>query len=253
MMRPAEVPHPHDGVILAAGFGSRLGGGTFELKPLTPVGGVPLLIRAVRSLEVAGCRSIVVVLGHGAEEVAAALAATPFEATVSWARNDRPHLANGVSALIGAERVGPTFVLTMADHVLGDEVARLAGGHRPPEDGATLLVDRRIDQVFDLDDATKVATEGNLIRRIGKTLATYDAVDTGVFVCTQALTQALRDELSVRGDVSLSQGVQRLADRSRMHALDVGEGDWQDVDTPAMLAHAEAMLARTRPPPTSGD
>jgi 1L-myo-inositol 1-phosphate cytidylyltransferase len=241
------------GVILAAGFGSRLRGqDAGGLKPLTPVAGTPLLFRALRSLELAGCAEIAVVLGYGAEDVEKALASHYYgEAPVALVMNERFDLANGVSLLAAREHVGDEFVVTMADHVLGDELMVLARAHRPPADGATLLVDRRIDEVFDLDDATKVRTDGHNLVEIGKQLHTYDCIDTGVFVCTGGLMRALERVLEETGDVSLSHGVAALATAGRMTVLDVGDAFWQDVDTPEMLAHAEACLrarARERTP-----
>jgi choline kinase len=234
------------GVLLAAGLGSRLAGApsAHRLKPLTRVGGVPLLERAVRSLEVAGCARTIVVVGHGADDVESEVARLARGHDVVAVTNSRYELKNGVSALVGAEAAGGEIVLAMADHVVGDEVMRLCRDHTPPPGGATLLVDRRVAQVFDLDDATKVATEGDRIVRIGKELETFDAIDVGVFVCTQGLADALRAVLAAKGDASLSEGIQALAAKGAMAALDIGDGFWQDVDTPEMLAHAEAELAR---------
>jgi len=36
--------------------------------------------------------------------------------------------------------------------------------------------------------------------------------------------------------------VRRLAASGRMHALDIGDGFWQDVDTPEMMVHATKAL-----------
>lgn len=235
------------GVVLAAGFGSRLEGASDAtvLKPLTPVAGVPLIQRTLRSLEVAGCERIVLVLGHGAGEVrAAAESVHDGTAELVFVTNDRYDLSNGVSVLAAREAVDGAFLLTMADHVFGDEVMRLAGSHTPPERGATLLVDRNISDVFDLDDATKVLEEDSRIVQIGKQIADYNCIDTGLFVCTQVLMDALEAAFDERGDASLSDGVQRLAASGRMTVLPIGDGLWQDVDTPAMLAEAERRLAR---------
>jgi 1L-myo-inositol 1-phosphate cytidylyltransferase len=244
------VTSPRRGVILAAGFGSRLrGDDDGRLKPLTAVAGIPLIFRALRSLELAGCATIVIVLGYRSDELRRAIAeGYDGRAQVDFVINERFDLANGVSLLAAREHVGDDFVVAMADHVLGDEVMVLARAHTAPANGATLLVDRRIDEVFDLDDATKVRTQGTRLVDIGKQLHTYDCIDIGVFVCTAGLLAALESVLEATGDASLSQGVAQLARTGRMTVLDVGNGFWQDVDTPDMLAHAEACLGAAGSP-----
>ena len=236
------------GLILAAGFGSRLsanGHGTLP-KPLISVGGTPLIVRALNGLEVAGCDKAVIVLGFEPDEIReAVLRAYSGALDVEFVLNDRYDLKNGVSVLAARELVGEQFVLVMADHVVSDDVMRLAGSHTPPADGATLLVDYRIDQVFDLDDATKVVESEGRIVHIGKQLSAYNCVDIGVFVCTGGLLEALDQAFCAAGDVSLSEGVQHLAADGRMRVLDIGDGFWQDVDTPEMLAHVKDRLAIT--------
>ena len=234
------------GVILAAGFGSRLREeDDARLKPLTEVGGEPLLFRAIRSLEIAGCDKVVIVLGFRSEQLQAAIDERPGgQAEVITVLNDRFDLANGVSVLAARPHAGDEFVVTMADHVLGDEVMQRARAHAPPPRGATLLVDYRIDEVFDLDDATKVRASDGRIVEIGKQLPEYNCIDIGVFVCTPGLMDALQAVLDETGDASLSQGVGRLAAAGNMHVLDIGDGFWQDVDTPQMLEHARQVLAQ---------
>lgn len=242
------------GVILAAGLGSRLAGAdeSTRLKPLTPVAGVPLIQRTLMSLERAGCSRIVVVVGYAGDEVrAAAERVHTGRAELVFARNDKYELANGVSVLTAAPYVASEFVLTMADHVLGDELMDIARGHAPAPGTAALLVDYKLDTIFDMDDATKVLARDGRIASIGKTIAEFNCVDTGVFVCTRALLDAIESVYGRRGDASLSEGVAALAARGDMYAVDVGGGFWQDVDTPEMLAHAERVLS-ARPPGRPG-
>jgi choline kinase len=203
------------------------------------------MLRTLDSLAVAGCGRAVIVVGYGGLEVEEAIRARyegPLE--LVFVTNERYELSNGVSVLAARGYVPGTFVLTMADHVFGDEVMLLAAGHTPPERGATLLVDSKLDQIFDMDDAMKVVVRDGSVAGIGKQLARYDAIDTGLFVCTDGLMEELDAELRARGDAALSDGVSRLARQARMRVLDIGEGFWQDVDTPEMLGHADAMLLR---------
>ncbi|SHK04046.1 phosphocholine cytidylyltransferase family protein [Rhodothermus profundi] len=242
---------PRTGIVLAAGLGSRLAGARpgFHLKPLTPVAGMPLILRTLRSVALAGCRDVVIVVGYHGDEVQEAVTQHyrgPLR--VHFAYNPHYELQNGLSVLAARPYVHEApFLLTMADHVLGDELMMLVRTHRPPSDGATLLVDYRIDQVFDLDDATKVQVEHGWIVDIGKHLTDYNAIDTGVFICTFALMEALERVYREQGDASLSDGVRQLARARRMAALDIGDSFWQDVDTPEMLAYAERRLLEMTP------
>ena len=237
------------GVILAAGFGSRLqdGGAKPVLKPLTRVDGVPLFERTIHNLALAGCDGAVVVLGFEATALRAAIEAelrSPIP--VEFVVNDQYELANGVSVLKAREHVGDEFVLTMADHVFGADVMEVAARHHPPAGSATLLVDYKLDRIFDMDDATKVLERNGRIVTIGKQIAEFNCVDTGLFVCTTALMDALSEAFRDRGDASLSDGVGKLAASGCMHVADIGSGFWQDIDTPEMLEHAEQTLASMR-------
>jgi 1L-myo-inositol 1-phosphate cytidylyltransferase len=242
----SDAASPRTGIILAAGFGSRLAGthDATDLKPLTPVAGTPLLIRTLNSLEVAGCSRAVIVVGYGMETVQGEIQ-DRYEGPLSltFAVNEHYDLQNGVSVLAAEPYIdnGP-FLLTMADHVLGDTLMKTARRHRSPDRGATLLVDYKLDRIFDMDDATKVRVENGRPQAIGKTLDEYNCVDTGVFVATDGLMEALAAVYAAKGDVALSDGIQRLMGEGRMQTLDIGEGFWQDVDTPEMLAHAEQRL-----------
>lgn len=234
-------------VILAAGLGSRLGGDASDEaipKPLQELAGKPLLGRTLESLYQGGVRRAVVVVGwRGNEVAAAARRLAPDGLAVEHVVNPDYRLQNGVSVLKARERVTGNFVLTMSDHLLSPEIIRLALAADPGPDGAVLCIDRRIDAVFDIDDATKVLTDdAGRIRQIHKQLPEYNAIDTGVFHCSQGLMQALAATFARQGDCSLSDGIGALARQGVMRTADIGELFWLDVDTPESRAHGEEML-----------
>jgi choline kinase len=104
-----------------------------------------------------------------------------------------------------------------------------------------LAVDPNIDRIFDLDDATKVRRDGDRIVDIGKEIARYDALDTGMFLCSPALFGRL-EAATKDGNCSLSDGMRQLANERRLRALEIGDAQWQDVDTPEALAYAEGVF-----------
>ncbi|MGC4088888.1 MAG: histidinol-phosphate transaminase [Polyangiaceae bacterium] len=232
-------------VILAAGTGSRLREGEDDElpKPLRPVGGVPLCVRVLRTLEEAGIREAVVITGYQGERVRRALLSEPsLGLSLSFVENPRFDKKNGVSLLTAAEFIDQECILTMSDHLYSPELVRRLIAWDLPKGACALGVDYDIERCFDIDDATKVVVDRTHIARIGKELEEYDALDTGVFRIGPALISELAKLDAERGDCSLSDGVQALARRGDFYAVDVGEVRWIDVDTPAALERAEAML-----------
>lgn len=231
------------GIIIAAGLGSRLDNSNPTIKLLIPIEGIPLLIRIINSHEIAGCKDIVIVLGWQAELIENAICAKydgPLE--LRFAYNQRYNLQNGLSVLAARPFIDNEFILTMADHIIDDKIMRQIQNLHAPKAGAILCVDYKLTTIFDIDDATKVLSDGNSIKRIGKELDVFNCVDTGVFIGTDGLMNALAQIYNKKGDVSLSEGMQLLADSDRAEALDIKDAFWQDVDTPQMLDNAEKLL-----------
>jgi 1L-myo-inositol 1-phosphate cytidylyltransferase len=231
-------------VVLAAGNGDRFHTPAHDSKLLQPLLGRPILLRTLTAARDAGVEHVTVVLGYQAERVRALAeqAAAPRFA-ISFVVNPQWRLENGVSALAARDAVAyERFALLMGDHVFEPEV--LAEMLRQPMDGdaSLLAVDARDVPPSVADEATKVRRHGTRIVAIGKDLQDYDALDTGVFVCAPSLFPALR-AAQAAGDTTLSGGIRRLAGRGLMHAFEIGDARWCDIDTVSDLAAAESALA----------
>jgi choline kinase len=244
---------PPKAVIIAAGQGTRLRA-IAPSKPLARVAGTPLIEHVVRSAREAGVREFVVATGYEAEPLEAFLAelAPRLGVAIEAVRNPDWARPNGYSVLAAGERAGGDFALLMSDHLF--DPAILAGLIAADKGKAalTLAVDRRVDNPqLDLDDATKVGVgEGGRILAIGKTLERYDAIDTGIFLATPALLEALREAIAAGASGSLSDGVQALAADGRARTWDCGGRWWLDVDDEAAFAKAEARFAAQASPAT---
>lgn len=234
------------GLILAAGYGSRLAGVSpvTSFKPLTPVKGKALIFRTIENLEYAGCTEIVIVLGHGYKKIKKAIQSRyKGDTPLLFVLNEKYELSNGVSLLSAQDYLSNRFIMTMSDHILGKSLMKIAREIKLKEGEAALLVDYKVDSIFDLDDATKVLSKSGKVLSIGKQINKFNCVDTGLFVCTSAILDALQKHYELYGDTSISNGVQDLASKGKMLAIDIKDGIWQDVDTPEMLEQAEKLLS----------
>lgn len=234
-------------VILAAGKGTRLRATDDDLpKPLHVVGGLPLIKRTIQSLAGAGITKVVVVTGFRAELVRAALEGDPdYQAAgveLVFAHNAEFDKSNGISVLVGGAALTGPFVLSMADHMYTPAIARVVAGADMTAADLYLATDVRTGDILDIDDATKVASQDGYIVEIGKQLTTFDRIDCGVFSVSPKLLEALSAVRAEKGDCSLTEGVRKLAEARRARVADIGDELWQDVDTPADRAHAEAAL-----------
>lgn len=233
-------------LIIAAGQGTRLRS-VAPSKPLAAVAGVPLIEHVVRSAAAGGASEFLVVTGYGAESVEAFLEALSRRTglPVEPVRNPLWEGPNGLSVLAAAPRLDSEFVLLMSDHLFDPAILRDMIAAPRSDAELTLAADFAVDNpLLDLDDATKIAVgESGRILRIGKTLPSYEAIDTGIFIAGPALFGALRGSLAAGAAGSLSEGVQVLADSGRAFAWDIGGRWWLDVDDRAAFAKAEAALS----------
>jgi CDP-L-myo-inositol myo-inositolphosphotransferase len=234
-------PVVREAVVLAAGNGLRLAARPHAPKPLLRVGDRPLLGHVLDCLSAAGISHIHVVVGYGADAIRSHRDLLPHGVDVRWLHNPRYSEPNGLSLLCARGSVTGSFLLLMADHLLDPRtIARLLHQKREAR-RHTIAVDLKTDLVFDLDDATLVRQEGDLVRGIAKRLPDANAVDTGLFLLTPDVFDAA-DTSVRRGDASLTGAVAVLAERKAIDTWDVGDARWIDVDTPDAAAHAEQLL-----------
>ena len=238
-----------EAVVLAAGNGDRFQNGTRRSKLLQPVLGRPLILRTLATAADAGITAFHIVVGYQAEALREAIArGAPRGTTVHFTYNPDWHLENGVSVLAVRDRLHDRrFALLMGDHVFEAAVLSRLLGMRVPENESVLAIDAGPVHPDVAAEATKVRLSGNRITAIGKDLVTYDALDTGLFVCAPALFPAL-EIARLGGDTTLSGGIRQLAARGLMRGADVGAATWCDIDTLEDLAAAETVLASTPQP-----
>lgn len=229
-------------LILAAGFGSRIAA-LGAPKPLVGVAGVSLLEWSVRQAGSAGIRHAVVVTGHRASEIEMRLPGIAYRTgvTLEPCRIRDYSRPNGHSVLAGAARIEGNYLLMMADHMFSTGLLQTLVQQMERPGGAALAIDRNMGApAIDPDDATWVRRRANgSIAQIGKHLTRYDAVDCGAFIATPDLADAIAEAVADGAAGSLSEGMQRLADRGAADTVDVTGHWWIDVDDPRMHAMAE--------------
>lgn len=230
-------------LILAAGNGTRIRSVSGGLpKPLVEFRGRPILEHVIHRAQQAGIERFVIVVGYRSELIRAWFEGCSLGVSITFVENRDYHKANGISALKAKDEIHDDFLLLMADHIFEAETARRFLKQRLGPGEVILAVDPNIDRIFDLDDATKVRRDGNHIIDIGKDITSYDALDTGMFLCSRALFDRL-EAGTKDGNCSLSDGMRELIRERRLRALEIGQGQWQDLDTPEALAHAEEVFA----------
>ncbi len=230
-------------VILAAGLGTRINSiSGFLPKPLVRFEGMPLLEHVMSDAQEAGIQRFVIVIGHQGNLVRRWFEGSSLRNTpVTWVENLDYHKKNGISLLKARQAVDSPFLLLMSDHIFEPDTAASLLSQPLHKNEAILGVDHKLDCIFDLDDATKVVRMGDYVVRIGKDLKRYDAVDTGMFLCTPAVFDAL--QAAIKDDnCSLSDGMQYMASNRRLRAYDIEDAIWQDIDTPEMLDFAQTQL-----------
>jgi 1L-myo-inositol 1-phosphate cytidylyltransferase len=234
-------------LIIAAGMGGRLRE-KGPSKPLVHIKGAPLLERVIARAHSAGADRFFVVSGYRGEEVRASLdgfaarEALPIVHIV----NDDWERANGVSVLKAKPFLKGRFLLTMCDHLVDPGILRGLLSMAVEPDTVTLAVDFNIHgSINDLEDVTRVKCCDGRIERVGKVIRDFNALDTGIFLCTPILFDAL-EASQAEGDDSLSGAMNVLARWNRARAFDIQGRLWLDVDDALSFSKAEDLLETGR-------
>lgn len=233
-----------DCLIIAAGRGSRLSA-KGDSKPLIPLLGLPLIERVILTATKAGVSDFYVITGHNGQEVG------DFLDELSRRKNIKiTHIANGewekdngLSVLKAKRLLNQNFVLLMGDHIIEESILAKLMDEAVADGEVMLAVDHKIDTngLNNVDDATKVLVENNRILEIGKNIKRYNAYDTGVFLCSPAIFEAL-EQSSRNGDCSLSGGIRVLAQKGKVNTLNINNDCWVDVDDEESFKKAEDIL-----------
>jgi len=233
-------------VVIAAGRGSRFQG-TRESKPLCPVNGKALIEWVILAARQAGICDFVVVTGYAREKLEPYLArlSRKKKIPISLVFNNEWEKENGLSVSKTRQLAGEKFVLLMSDHIFDPEILVRLMGQPVEKDEIILAVDSNVvdHPSVDLEDVTKVQVVDGRIAAIGKTIAAYNAFDTGIFLCTSVLFQAL-EESQKKGDYSLSGGLRILVESRKAKVMNIGRSFWIDVDDEQAMERAENLLTR---------
>jgi choline kinase len=233
-------------VILAAGSGTRVRTIT-DAKPkcLMDLEGRPIIEWILASLRAAGISRVTVVTGFKAPVIRGALGdGRRYGLAISYVHNRRYSEPNGISLYSArrAVRGEPSFLTLMSDHILPPAAIERVRTSRSPR--CVLAVDTNLENVYDLQDATKVRLVDGRPDAIGKKLWKYNAVDCGLFRFDSRMFDALERAFS-QGVCSLTAGVKNLIQEGQLDVVPIGrKAFWIDIDTPRNYRYARKNMKK---------
>lgn len=239
-------------LLFAAGVGSRLRPLTDATpKALIPVGGVPLLERALVALKDAGCDEFAVNVHHHADQVAGfcATLASRYGVTVKVSREDDLLLETGG----GLKKAAPLlagdepFFIRNADVVTDLDLGALLAAHRAVSPLATLAVrERKSSRAFLFDREGRLV--GHADDKRGVVRWAREAVPHArrlSFDGVHVASPLLPGRLTENGVFSIVDSYLRLAgEGAEIRAFDASRWAWFDVGTPEKLAAADAWARK---------
>lgn len=237
-----------DGMILAAGLGTRLRPLTDSVpKALVPVAGVPMLERIAKRLTRAGVDRLIINVHHHADQVRRFVDERDgFGVDVRISEEYDAPLETGGGLLHARAHFSADapFLMHNVDVVSEVDLQRMYGAHRESGALATLAVSdrpssRRLE--FDLD-----GLRGWIDERAGRAEPARPARGEAralAFAGIHVISPEFLDLIEERGAFSILKPYLRLAGLG--HAIrpyDIGAALWLEVGTPERLARAGRLL-----------
>ena len=220
------------GIIIAAGYGSRLRPLTSNTpKSLVEIDGKSIITYPIDALVAAGISDISIVVGYRANEITGYL--KEQYPNLNFSHNEDYDGDNAVSVFAAHSFIGDDpFVLAMGDHLISPSIVTTLLSTR--NINRALCVDSESNSASQLNDGTRVMADsmGRIIE-IGKELKDWQSIDTGVFMMDAEVLYNIKYLMKHNGTrVSISEVVQHMADTGRHFQIcDVSGQFWADVDT----------------------
>jgi 2-aminoethylphosphonate-pyruvate transaminase len=226
-------------IFLADSKGRRLNGQDVP-APLTEVGGVPLIKRALVSLEQHGIHDAVVVVGYRGEEIRRSVSSDPdITTSIIWVDNPDWHLPDLSSLIRARPYVHESALVVSTELVFAPEILTPVMDQQQLGGDATLLVDRKLSRVYDLGNALKVKTQDGRVETVGMELEDFDAVAVGIAVVQPDFLDYLDDS---GNGTTLTAALNEVVRSGRIGAQDINGSQWQQITSPETRLHAEWLL-----------
>ncbi len=224
------------GLILSGGKGTRLRPITHtSAKQLVPVANKPVLFYGIEAMAEAGIEEVAIIIAPetGGEIEAAAGDGSRFGVRLTYVLQDEPaglaHAVLTAEPFLGAS----PFVMYLGDNLLQGGIAELVSAfeeHRP--DALILLTpvpDPEHYGVAQLADAS-TGEAGTVVRLVEKPSEPIgDLALVGVYMFTRSIHDAARAiEPSARGELEITDAIQRLIDDGLRVEPHIVRGWWKD-------------------------
>ncbi len=221
-----------EGIILAAGEGSRLRMYYRIPKPFAPLGRIRLLYFPLISLYRCGVRRFYIVVRKETKRYAEALAKKLANVESFIIVNDNPERENGYSLYLGVKEVqGDMFYVSMGDHIYSPSIPRRLLRYLDESD-IVIAADSR-PKYIDIEEATRIWAVKGIVRYIGKNLHRFNYVDTGVFIMKKSVLDVLKRLSKTKEKFTVSSFINHCIDLGyRVRIGDVSGMPWLDIDTP---------------------
>lgn len=233
------------GLILSGGAGTRLRPITHtSAKQLVPVANKPVLFYGIEALVEAGVTEIGIIIAPetGEEIREAAGDGSRFGAEITYIVQDKP--AGLAHAVLTAEPfIGSSpFVMYLGDNLLRDGLRGLVSSFESEEPEALILLtpvdDPQSYGVAELDG------EGGIVRLIEKPKdPPSNLALVGVYLFSSSIFEAARSlEPSWRGELEITEAIQKLIDDRRAVRSEVVRGWWKDTGQLADMLEANRLV-----------
>jgi glucose-1-phosphate thymidylyltransferase len=218
------------GLILSGGAGTRLRPITHtSAKQLVPVANKPVLFYGIEALVEAGASEIAIIVSpQTGDEIRAATGdGSRFGAEISYITQDEP-LGLAHAMLTAEDFLGDSpFVMYLGDNLLRDGISELAEHFRSSEPDALILLTRVPDPSH---YGVAELAEDRVVRLVEKpTEPPSDLALVGVYMFTPLVFEAAKQiEPSARGELEITDTIQRLIDEGRRVESRTVSGWWKD-------------------------